>query len=393
MNWLDDYVAWATKATDAPNIFQRWGAYMTVASVLGRRVGFKFGAFDVFPNLYVLLLAPSGSFRKSTVLNLSRRIATAMPNNPAYSLTCDGSPEGFIEDLKDHPSGTIYLSEMASLLMAFERDYSSGLKPLLTDLYDCPVEYRRRLRREEVYVARPCISIFAASVLDWVLERIRSEQFVGGFLARFVVVAAARKERTEGFPPPLDPVEQNRLVVTLKQAVDFVQPHATETNWADISDTLKDEFRRWSKQFERWDKSPLMSAFVVRLQVTALKLAVIEEVVRNASVVISQESFDRAKAAIEEAVRQIVTLEEEELSYGSDRDGRDQRKVLHVLKPRGEMTWTNLSNYTKLTKLRLNQAVDALKESKVLSVEVVRSAGTKPCRILKYLNVNGETKQ
>jgi len=388
MSWLEDYETWAGKATDAPQIFHRWAAYMTAASVMGRRLGFKFGAFDVYPNLYVLLLAPSSSFRKTTVLNLSKRVASA--TGMSASLSCDGSPEGFIEDLKDHPHGTLYLSEMASLLVAFEREYSSALKPLLTDLYDCPDEYRRRLRREEVNVLKPCLSIFGASVLDWILDRMRGEQFTGGFLARFVMVAANRKERTEGFPPPLDIVEQNRLVARLKEAVDCTNRSTVSTAWATIPDSLKDEFRLWAKRFERHDRSPILSAFVTRLQVTALKLALIEEVTANGSMIISADSFARAREAIEQAVRQIVTLEQEELSYGSDRDGRDQRKVLHVVKAKGEMTWTNLSNLSKLTKLRLNQAVDALREQKVLVVEVVKSAGPKPTRIVRYIG-NGAT--
>lgn len=354
MTWLDQYTAWATECTDAPAIFHRWGGYMALSSALGRRLTFRFGAFDIAPNLYVLLLAPSSIYRKSTALHLSKRIAGKCA---AYALTGDGSPEGFIEDLREHPQGTLYYSELSALLAQFDREYAAALRPLLTDLYDTPDTYRRKLRSAEINILKPCISIFAASVLDWVMDKVKQADFAGGFLTRFILVSATRKEKSMAIPPPADIEAENRLTAELHNIVGFLKGEVS-------LEPIRAEYEKWVAGFEkRAGHSPLLAAFISRLQIACLKLAVLEAASDGASQVLSSEALARAINSIEDVADATASLEDNELGYANDRESQDLRTVSRIVRTAGEVGWSELLRKTRLPARRLDFAVKTLTAS------------------------------
>ena len=359
MTWIDRYVAWCTQCTDAPDIFHKWGAYMAMASALGRTVTFEFGPFTIPPNLYVLLLAPSSIYRKSTALSLSKRIAGKVG---AYELASDGSTEGLIDDLSTHPQGTIYYGELSSLLNAFEREYSAGLKPLLTDLYDPRTNYRRKLRRLEINLVNPCINIFAASVLAWIVERMKQSDFSGGFLTRFILVSATTKTKSFAIPPPADVAAENQIVGRLREIMTFARGTVSLA-------PIRSEFTAWVRGFEKRASSPLLAAFIARLQIACLKLTVLEQLAENASTDLTSAALERAIGSIEETVKEVANLEETELSYTTDRDGLDQRRVLRFVRERQHVGRKELLRHTHLSAGRLSLAVNTLAASGLVRVQ------------------------
>ena len=375
-SFLDDYSEWAVECTDAPAVFHKWGGYMALSSALGRQATFRFGPFEVPLNLYVLLLAPSSIFRKTTALNLSKRIAGKVG---AYDLASDGSPEGFVEDLRQHPQGTLYYSELASLLAQFNREYAAALRPLLTDLYDAPPSYRRKLRSMEITIDNPCISIFAASVLDWVMERVRQADFSGGFLTRFTIVAATSKERTMAIPPPANVQLENNLVTRLQEIRNSAKGQVQ-------LDPIRMEYETWATKFERRAKSPLLAAFVSRLAISALKLTVLEQVAETGELALTLDAFERATASIEGVADTIQELEDSELGYGDDRDGRDLRRVVRAVSAAGELDWTALWKKTRLPKQRMKGVIDSLTDAGQVTVDFIkRPNGGRPLRVVKWI--------
>lgn len=380
MNWLDLYTEWASDCTDAPSIFHTWGGYMALASALGRQVTFDFGPWKLPCNLYVLLLAPSSIFRKTTELNLSRRIAGKVG---AYQLAADGSPEGLIDDLQKNSQGTLYYSELASLLAAFNRDYSSSLRPLLTELYDCPDTYRRRLRSQEITVESPSVNIFAASVLDWVLDRIKQADFAGGFLTRFVIVIATEKEQSFAIPPPSDIKAENALVKRLHDVKESVK--------GDVDlEPIRRPYEAWAAGFEKRAKSPLLAAFISRLAIMGLKLTVLEQAAEDASTHLTEDALGRAISNVETVTDTIEDLEENELGYGNDRESQDLRKVSRLIREAGEIQRTELMQKSRLTKKRLESALSTLTESGQALVKTYRKPdGGRPLQVV-FWQGNGD---
>ena len=68
-HFLRDYVTY-NEGTEIPSTFALWCGLAGVSAALGRRVWIDMGPFTIFPNLYVVLVAPSARNRKSTAIGL-----------------------------------------------------------------------------------------------------------------------------------------------------------------------------------------------------------------------------------------------------------------------------------------------------------------------------------
>jgi len=385
--FIENYVAWATETTDAPPVYHTWGAYSALAAAVGRKILIRYGSINMAPNLYIAILGPSSVFRKSTALYLSRAIACCAG---AYRLPDEGSVEGFLGSLRDHPEGVLYYSELASLLAQFSREYSSALQPLLTDLYDSPESYTRKLKNEEIQVDRPCVNILAASTLEWLLDKAKVTNFSGGFLARFCVVVARKKDRTIALPPPIDDSARNSLIQRLREIVDFACP---KTKTVQVSpEPIRKEYEKWYASFERRASSPMLASFISRLAITALKLTVLEELSENASPRMTADAFARASSNIEGLADQIAQLENEDLSYGEGREARETQAVVAVLRSKGQVSKHALLCACHVPAPRLNPILRALADRDQITLSRVKTPGTpgRPLELVIWNNHNAQ---
>lgn len=196
--WLGNYVEYARKMTDAPLAFHVAGGLAAMAGAIGSNVYWKGGGGrEQWPNLYVLLLAPSGVFRKSTSVDLpTYPLGNAVPG---VILDREFSPEQFIRNLAAHPTSVLKESEFGSLLERMKSSYMQGMKQRLTDLFDCQDTYDRTLRGaegrgERISIVKPALTILAASTLDWLVESLTETDMRSGFMPRFLFIAPTVKE-------------------------------------------------------------------------------------------------------------------------------------------------------------------------------------------------------
>ena len=129
--WLGNYVDYARKMTDAPLAFHVAGGLAAMAGAIGSNVYWKGGGGrEQWPNLYILLLAPSGVFRKSTSVDLpTYPLGNAVPG---VILDREFSPEQFIRNLAAQPTSVLKESEFGSLLERMKSSYMQGMKQRLT---------------------------------------------------------------------------------------------------------------------------------------------------------------------------------------------------------------------------------------------------------------------
>lgn len=195
---LGTYVMHARRLTDAPIAFHVAGGLAAMAGAVGSNVYWYGGGHrEQWPNLYILLLAPSGVFRKSTSVDLpTNPLADAIPG---IILDREFSPEQFIRNLAEHPTSVLKESEFGSLLERMKSSYMQGMKQRLTDLFDCQDSYDRTIRGvsgsgERIRIIRPALTILAASTLDWLVESLTETDMRSGFMPRFLFVAPTQKE-------------------------------------------------------------------------------------------------------------------------------------------------------------------------------------------------------
>ena len=215
--WLDDYVAWAsTAANETPLRFHEGAGLWLGALAISRRLYVHTPWRQrVFPNLYIMSVAVSTYYRKSAGLNLAHDLARAAM--PHLILPQPGSPEAFMSmlggvlppnfdeiparDRERLVKGNRYAAqrgilrdELSALFKSFGRDYMSGMKELLMQLYDCPDYLDSNTNNRGLVVIRDA----ALSILGQPLRRNCPSRsaLTTGTTGRWRALCCSRRSRT-----------------------------------------------------------------------------------------------------------------------------------------------------------------------------------------------------
>ena len=207
-NWIEAYLAY-TNSTESPYLYREWSALSTVAAALQRKCYLEWGLFDVYPNLFVALVGPSGT-GKTVAMRPARDLLREIGVNiVAQRIT----PEGLYREMRKatidyidpksnkvylHSSLTVHSSELAVFLGYQNRQFISDL----CDLYDCDDEWEYKTKNPEltdkVYgVYLNILGGITPSVLQAVLPK---EAIGGGLTSRIVAVYEEKPEKIVPIP-------------------------------------------------------------------------------------------------------------------------------------------------------------------------------------------------
>jgi hypothetical protein len=207
--WLNDYIHWAGSAANETPLAFHLGAGLYLAAIaVGRRLYIHTPwRQQVFPNLYLMVVAVSTYYRKSAGLSLASEVARlAIPH---MLMPQPGSPENFMSMLggilppnfADIPQqdrvrlekGNRYAAqrgllrdELSGLFKSMGRDYMAGLKELIMTLYDCPPYLDSNTNNKGLVVIRDAaLSILGAATPAELSTALSSSDWFNGNLARF----------------------------------------------------------------------------------------------------------------------------------------------------------------------------------------------------------------
>ncbi|MEO1667646.1 MAG: DUF3987 domain-containing protein [Chloroflexota bacterium] len=207
--WLDDYVAWAGQAANETPLNFHVGAGLYLAAIaVGRRLYIQTPwRQQVFPNLYIMIVAVSTYYRKSAGLSLANEVARlAIPH---MIMPQPGSPENFMsmlggvlppnfseipqQDRARLEKGNRYAAqrgllrdELSGLFKSMGKDYMAGLKELIMTLYDCPAYLDSNTNNKGLVVIRDAaLSILGAATPAELSHSLSAADWYNGNLARF----------------------------------------------------------------------------------------------------------------------------------------------------------------------------------------------------------------
>lgn len=210
--WIHDYIGW-TRETEPPTVFHFFVAATVIGAALGRSVFFDKGAYQVYPNLCVVIVAPTGRCRKTSACNLG----TSFLQKVGGTILADKTtPEALVDGLKTRQdaTGLIYAPELAVFLG--KQKYQEGMVPLLTALFDCPKEWTSTtIGRGETSLTNVALSALMCSTLDWIQTGISRDAFGGGFMSRFLFVVQDSTPRSIPLPPKRDEAMKKDLIARL----------------------------------------------------------------------------------------------------------------------------------------------------------------------------------
>lgn len=189
-DWLSEYVRIASLQSPlSPAEFHEAIGLWAVSTVIGRRLCAPMAHGDVFPNLWVMILAPSTLFAKTTAINIGRRLVEDVA--PEALLPDTSTPEALLDSLAAMGQRGYIVDEASGLMSLSQRDYMKGTTELLLSLYDCPSTYRRKTRAGETKVSAAYLTMLSASTPALMKPYLREARlWAAGWWPRFALVVA-----------------------------------------------------------------------------------------------------------------------------------------------------------------------------------------------------------
>lgn len=394
-SWLGSYLRYARSLTDAPALFHVGSGLVVLAGAVGSSLAWKGGGGrENWPNLYVLLLAPSGSYRKSTSVDLACSLLVRAC--PGTVMDNEFSVERFVRSLAEHPTAVLKSAEFSALLERMKASYMGPLKPLLTELYDCVPEYSRRItgeggsQGEKLRIERPALSIIAASTTDWLVASINEMDLRSGFLPRFVLFPCSQKEPEPqgGYWSEPDPTEEKALISGLA-AIRF---HGTRGRLTVSFQAVRDELVAWNGRQERRAQIEEMAGLYSRLGHYAAKLCALLAISdgddQQGRLEISQDQCQRAIALLEWIVDGSERTFEEHLVF--EKFERLMQKALRFIRAQegAEVDQSALLKHLHLKSHELKQVLETLRERGEVDLPPPLATGGRLKTIIRALDTD-----
>jgi hypothetical protein len=221
-NWLHTFLEWTVDRSESPESMILWSGLCTLASVLKRHVRVPkklMGGYDIYPNLFVIFVAPPAVARKSTTVGRAEDLLRDLDGIAIGSTAVSASK--LISDMSDTLDGSITL--LPSELGTFMNVSQEEMYDVLTDLYDNKKIYTYSTRTHGLeIVENPCVNFLAATTPKWVEQQMPIHVIGGGFASR-VIFIFEDAPRTRQLYYDIDPSHYKRLEEALVHDLRYIQ--------------------------------------------------------------------------------------------------------------------------------------------------------------------------
>lgn len=307
--WIAQFSRY-TAGIPSPAIFRKWAAISTIAGALERRVWITTGAADLYPNLFILFVAPPG-VGKDQAMNPMRDFwaSTSKLNISPASMTHKGMIDMLaMEDARQRfqiPGTEKFVSFQRLLIAAPELGVllpsnDPGMISALCTLYDCGNLYEERTRGggEVLRIEKPYIHLIAGSQPKFLSNLLPDDAFQQGITSRMIMVYAGAAVKRSIFAKISGRNEDTKaaMLSDLKQVCALAGPFVLEedaiTAIEDWHMTISDEDRPNHSKLQHYCSRRIMHV---------LKLTMVYCASRTNNMVISKADFDAALETLREA--------------------------------------------------------------------------------------------
>ena len=207
-DWIDGFCQYIDN-TEPPYMYKLWCAISTIAAVLQRKCYLEWGTLTFYPNMYIVLVGPSG-VRKGTAMDpaanflrdLNIRMAAeaitreALIRELSESTAADPNPElGIIG--AQHSSLTIFAQEFT----VFIGYNNSSLLSDLTDWYDCRKRWTYRTKNMGTDdIIGVFVNLIGATTPELIRTMLPMDAIGGGLTSRMIFVYEEKKGKTVVIP-------------------------------------------------------------------------------------------------------------------------------------------------------------------------------------------------
>ncbi len=303
-NWLKS-LGELTRNTESPAHFWLWAGIFTICASLNRRVWVPYGFDPVYPNLYVMLVAPPGKCRKGSPLTLSKRLlsdiqaSVSVDSSSKESLVKDLASrlrtEGAGDDIVPVSPMAIISKELSSLLSVDAKK----MIEILIELYDSHDVWEHKvLSREPDKIHGPCLSLFAGTTPTWMASNIPYESFGAGFFSRVIMVVG--EDKPHKVPIPHLSEADAKLYRMLRHDLNIIRQLWGPFTWPDEAKAV---FVRWYNTLDRKYseiRDERFHGFIERAHLAVIKTAMAIRLAQDNSLVFIPDDLGQAIDLVEQ---------------------------------------------------------------------------------------------
>ena len=299
-DWIESYLEY-TENSEPPDLYKEWIAVSVIASVLQRKCFLRWGPIIFYPNMYIVLVGPSGKCRKGTAMNDGAKFLEKLGIKTAAEAI---TREALIKELNErsnqsidpktgeilmHASLTIYSQELTVFLGQNNQQLMSDI----TDWYDCRNRWKYRTKNMGTDdIVGVWVNLIGATTPDLIQSALPADAIGGGLSSRIIFVYEENKGKL--IPFPFQHVQDKKLKEDL--IFDLEEIHMTTGEFS-ITEDFIDLYGDWyidQAVNHPFQNNRNFSGYVDRRATHVLKLCVILSASYGSNKAITRETLERA---------------------------------------------------------------------------------------------------
>lgn len=353
LSWLKTYKEY-TENTESPDSFHFWVSVGTIASALGRKVWIDLGHIQIYPNFFIILVAPPGRCRKTQAIRIGESLARSVTT---IRLASDSiTREALIRDLSlsistfplnegqilNHCSISMFSTELS----VFLGQRNLPMLSMLCELYDCKDEWEYKTKmhgKDTLYGVY--FNLIGATTPEWLNSSLPLDAIGGGLLSRAIMVVEYERKKKVTWPS-FNPAIKEKLMEELEDIAGLAGPIY-------LDDEAFKFYDNWYLKLPDVDFD-----FAERKHIIVLKLAIVSAVSNRRSKIVKED----ITFAIDEISKIEPRMPEALGGVGRGRFGPTIHKIMVALNKEEYIPVSELMRrlWKDITKDELNQIIASL---------------------------------
>jgi len=314
-DWVDLFVE-QTDQISSPVLFRKWAAIYTIAATLERKVWVRTARSNVYPNMYIILVAPPG-VGKTEVTWRARDLLSSLEDHQLASTSVTkaslidelaaatrrwviSSPKPGQNPVDSFNSLILCINELGVLIPAYENEFMNTL----TDLWDGKgYSESRRTTKVTHKIDKPQLNMIAGCTPSYLVHVLPEGAWDQGFLSRTMLIYSGDSQKRSLFAETsIDQQEWDHL----QTALEAISAFYGEMNWEQAAAEKMDAFHL--SDGEPKPNHPKLLSYTIRRTVHLIKLCMVASVSRGDDLTIREADFNRAFGWLIEAETQMPEI-------------------------------------------------------------------------------------
>lgn len=310
MSFLSNYSTW-TEGTEAPENYHFWSGIAALSAIVSRRVWLDMGLFQIYPNLYIVLLGPAGN-GKTTCMRVAKNIVRDIGDIP-FSAEAQ-TKESVVRYMRDNCGRTFeYQGEMRvyTPLTIFVTELSHFFGPnsghmidFLTTIYDENKYEARTKNKGDDILEGPYVTILSCTTQDWITTYLKSDIIGGGFTRRVIFVNEPSTADCARIPFPSRRPDQKDALKSVLEHGKLLQNVRGEFTW---DSSAKQFYEHWYLHRDI-PKDPDIQGYYRTKHVQMLKVAMLVALSESVETVLKKEHLEIALALLEKTETTLLRV-------------------------------------------------------------------------------------